>query len=216
MRATLSTIVLLLGTFNPDLLAQSQPSGWGPKAATKALDLAIVYAPERAKTVNTTSNYFWFQGAAADAAFTFYSGLGIAATLTGQTASNLRNKGSVSKISYLIGPRYTLDTSHAMGNEIGALGGSTLFGEALFGGIHGFNGAFPAALRTTPTANSLAYQFGGGCDLTLARGFALRIVEVDYFHSGLPNQGSGTQSDLRLGFGVSYHMSKRRIHFRTQ
>jgi hypothetical protein len=75
-------------------------------------------------------------------------------------------------------------------------------------GVHGFDGKFPAGSGTTATANSFAYQLGGGYDLALVRGFGLRVVEVDYFHSALPNNGSGTQNDIRLAFGVSYHIGR--------
>lgn len=67
---------------------------------------------------------------------------------------------------------------------------------------------FPTTSGTTATANSFAYQLGGGYDLALVRGFGLRVVEVDYFHSALPNNGSGTQNDIRLAFGVSYHIGR--------
>jgi hypothetical protein len=198
MRTAFLAIVLLMGAFNLNLMAQTQPSAPVGNTAVKGVDLAIVYAPERAKTANTGCDCFWFQGAAADAAFTFYRGLGIAANLTGQHASNLAGAGSVGKIAYLAGPRYTFSIRH----------GSRLFGEALFGGVHGFDGSFPIASGTKTTANSFAYQLGGGFDLALARGFGLRLVELDYFHSSLPNNGSGTQNDIRLAFGVSYHMGR--------
>jgi hypothetical protein len=196
MRTTAFAIVLLIAAFN--LMAQVQPPAPAGNGAAQGLDLAITYTPERAKIVDTSCECFWFQGATADAAFTFYRGLGVAAMLTGQHASDLAGGASVGKIVYLVGPRYTLSLRH----------GSKLFGEALLGGVHGFDSAFPSASRTMPTANSFASQLGGGFDLSLARGFGLRLAEVEYFHSRLPNNGSGTQNDLRLAFGVSYHLGR--------
>ena len=198
MRTTTFAIVLWIGAFNLNLMAQTQPSAPLGKGAVEGVVLAITYTPERAKIVDTSCACFWFQGGSADAAFTFYRGWGVAANLTGQHASDLAGSGSVGKIVYLVGPRYTFSVRH----------GSRLFGEALLGGVHGFDGAFPSSSGTTPTANSFASQFGGGFDLSLARGFGLRVVEVEYFHSSLPNNGSGTQNDLRLAFGVSYHMGR--------
>ena len=124
--------------------------------------------------------------------------LGVAANLIGWHASNLAGTGSVGKIAYFAGPRYTFSIGH----------GSRLFGEALFGGVHGFDGSFPIATGTETTANSFAYQLGVGFDLALARGFGLRLIELDYFRGSLPDNGSGTQNDIRLAFGLSYHIGR--------
>ncbi len=58
-------------------LGQSQQSkgiGEHPVSA----DLSITYSVERSQVAPGTCGCFWFQGAGADAAFTFWKGLGVA------------------------------------------------------------------------------------------------------------------------------------------
>lgn len=177
-----------------------------PHAAANAFDLALTYAPERAKIVDTPCDCFWFQGGGADAALTFYRGLGLAASLTGQHASGLTGGASLDKIDYLFGPRYTL---HTTGRSETARYSTRLFGEALFGGVHGFNGTFPASSTAVSSANAFAYQLGGGLDLVLTHRWAIRAFEASFHHSGLPNSAANTQDDFRLATGVSFWIGKQ-------
>ena len=202
MRKTISAFVLLLGAFGFTHAAQAQ-SAFNPAfASSRAVDLAITYTPQYAKVSYGSCDCFWFQGGAADASITLYHGLGLAANLTGQHASGLAGGGSIGKIDYLAGPRYTVSLLRREHSP-------RVFGEALFGGVHGFDSTFPATKGATATANSFAFQVGMGFDVPLARGFGVRALEIDYVHSGLPDGGSNTQNDLRLAFGVSYRIGKR-------
>jgi hypothetical protein len=51
-------------------------------------------------------------------------------------------------------------------------------------------------------------QLGGGVDVALSRGFGVRAIEVDYVRTSLPNNASNTQNDLKIAFGVTYHIGK--------
>jgi len=202
MHIKLSAFVLLLGAFSFTQMAQAQTAPNPLSFSSRAVDLAVTYTPQYAKVTYGACDCFWFQGGAADASITLYRGFGLAADLTGQTASGLAGGGSISKIDYLVGPRYTFSPFRREKHN------PQVFGEALFGGVHGFDGTFPATTGATATANSFAYQLGVGFDVPLARGFGLRALEIDYVHTGLPDGGSDTQNDLRLAFGVSYRMGK--------
>lgn len=214
MNRRFSTIVLLTTAVTLAIVAQA-PSvaqtalnslGIAPRPTTNAFDLALTYSPERGKIVDASCKCFWLEGGGADAALTFYRGLGVAASFTGQHASALTGGSNLGKMDYLFGPRYTFHTS---GKTEGGRYSTRMFGEALFGGVHAFDGTFPAPIQAATTANSFAYQLGGGLDLSLARGLGIRIFEVSFWHSSLPNNGSDTQDDLRLGFGVSYRIERR-------
>lgn len=213
MKRRVTTVLLLMAAATlaivatPSALSQNalQPFGDRPRPAANALDLALTYAPERGKIANATCDCFWLQGGGAEGAFTFYRGLGIAAGVTGQHASDLTGGSSLGKIDYLFGPRYTLQMS---GRSEGGHPSSRLFGEALFGGVHAFDGTFPASVVAKTTANSFAYELGGGFDLSFAHGLGLRIAEVSFYHSDLPNDASHTQDNLRLGFGVTYRLGR--------
>jgi hypothetical protein len=193
--------VLLLGVMGScgHALAQQQESAkahfGGPPVVAFTLNL------ERAQIANVGCGCFWLQGGSTDIAVPIYRGWSVAGTFGGGTASNIHQGANLSKLSYLGGPRYTFNTSHFAGVP----NGPRIFGEALFGGAHAFNSTFPAVGAAPTTANSYAMQFGGGIDLLLSKGIGVRLIEADYVRTAFSNNGSNTQNDLRLAFGMSYH-----------
>ncbi len=175
------------------------PVAGSARAQRPGLDVAVTYNAEHARTA-TAGTGFWLQGGGADAAITVFHGIGIAGSVSGAHAGNVQPGLDVNKIVYVAGPRYTRALVRG-----GHDGGVSLFGQALFGAVHGFNSVFPAANGSTASANSFAVQAGAGLDLRLLHGFGVRLLEVDYVHTALPNNASNTQNDVRLAFGVTYH-----------
>jgi hypothetical protein len=199
---TIRTSVLLVGVMTMAAAAggaQQVRHHWVPEASST--DLAVTYTLERAKIAGTSCGCFWLNGGGVDGSLTLFHGFGIAANITGEHASNIAPGVNLGKVFFAAGPRFMMKvpTKHA----------TRIFGEALFGGVHAFDGAFPGASSATPSANSFALQIGGGIDVGLAKGFGLRLPEIDYVRSTLPNSGSNSQNDLRLAFGLSYHIGKR-------
>jgi hypothetical protein len=174
---------------------------------TVCTDLAVTFAVERSQAVSSQGS-FWFKGGGADAAITFKSGMGIAASLTGDHASNITPGVDANKITYLAGPRYTWTAwqGHATAADNRRL---QVFGQALFGWTHGFNGYYPAMPAATSSAKSLALQGGGGINFYLTRNFGVRLLEADYVRTVLPNAAANIQNDMRLSFGLTYHFGKR-------
>jgi hypothetical protein len=172
------------------------------------VDLAVTYDLERAKIADTGSDNFWLQGGSAEGGITFYRGLSVVANVTGEHASGITPGVDLSKLVFLAGPRYTFNTTRYSGH-LAQKHGTQLFGEFLVGGAHGFDSIFPANNAATTSASSFAMQLGGGADIALAKGFGLRLIEVDYVRTSLPNNGSNTQDDLRIAFGGTYHFGKR-------
>jgi len=171
-------------------------------------DVAVTYSLERAKIASSNCGCFWLNGASAEVAVPVYRGVSAVGSFGGATASNITPGVDLSKFTYVFGPRYTYDISRYSG--IATRGHSThLYGEALFGGIHAFGSSFPATGGAVPTANSFAMQLGGGADVALSRGFGLRVLQLDYIRTSLPNNASNTQNDLRIAFGVTYRIGKR-------
>jgi hypothetical protein len=185
-------------------------TAWGQKSQNVAkdepvsTDLAVTYTPERAQTVPDQC-CFWMQGGGVDASVTFWKRLGIAASLTGDHASGVALGVDVNKLSYLAGPRYTY-TVWAKSTGAATKPRYQIFGQGLIGGVHGFGGLYPSGSSTTSSANAFALQAGGGFNYYLTRHWGLRVLEVDYVRTELPNRAAGLQNDLRLGFGVTYHM----------
>jgi hypothetical protein len=207
MRRSIRGTVLLVGACmlaGATAWAQQPYSGASP--AMVSTDLAVTYATERAELAPGNCGCSWLQGGSADAAVTFRRGLGIAASLTGDHASNFAPGVDVNKIAFMAGPRYTYTawTGHAT-TDVRRL---QLYGQGLFGGVHAFNGVFPASSGTTSSAGSFALQVGGGVNLFFSKSFGVRLLEVDYVRTALPNSASNTQNDLRLACGVLWHIGR--------
>ncbi|MGA9673559.1 MAG: hypothetical protein WBQ94_30490 [Terracidiphilus sp.] len=171
------------------------------KVSKVSTDIGVTYDAERAQLAPGNCSCFWLQGGGVDGAVTFWRGFGIAATFTGDHASNVAPGVDINKISFMGGPRYTYTAWGARGERPRF----QIYGQGLFGGVHAFDGVFPASSGTVPTADSFAIQAGGGVNIFLTRHLGVRVVEASYVRNELPNNGNSTQDDLRLGAGLVYH-----------
>jgi hypothetical protein len=205
--------VLLVGAF---MLAGA--AGWAQQSQTPvksdmvSTDLAVTVAGERSQALPGQAS-FWFKGGGVDAAVTFksflgMSGLGIAASLTGDQASSITPGVDAKKLTYLAGPRYTWTAwpGHASAADNRRL---QIFGQALFGLAHGYDGLYPSTSGVNSYANSFAMQTGGGFNFFLTRNFGLRLLEADYVRTDLPNGAANIQNDVRLSAGVTWHIRRR-------
>jgi hypothetical protein len=208
MRTSICGKVLFAGLLATASFGHAQSE---PGRAPASIDLAITYSTEHAQLSPGTCGCFWLQGGAADAAFTLWKGFGIAAGVTGELVSNYAPGVDFSKVSYMGGPRYTYTVwkGAPASRQRPRL---QIFGDGLFGAVHALSGAFPTATGIKTTANSFALQTGGGLNLFFSRSLSVRLLEVDYVRTQLPNGYAGTQNDLRLAFGVSYHAAS--VHLR--
>jgi outer membrane protein OmpA-like peptidoglycan-associated protein len=185
-------------------------AGWAQQSqkpvapAPVSTELAVTFAVERSQVVPSQC-CFWFKGGGADAAVTFWKGLGIAATLNGDHASNITPDVDANKFSFLAGPRYTY-TAWAAHTGAAATPRYQIFVQGLFGGAHGFDGLYPSSDTLNPSANAFALQAGGGFTYYLNKNWGLRLPEADYVRTALPNSAADVQNNLRLSFGVVYHI----------
>jgi hypothetical protein len=163
-----------------------------PKPPTPApiVDVSFLYVAEHTKV--TYGSSVWLQGGSGELAFPLYKNLGLAMNVTGAHKSALTSGGpGVSKVSFVAGPRFTYPMRHAR-----------VFGEALFGGVHGFAGAFPGVTTVVSSANAFALQAGGGLDIDWNRQVSFRPIDASYVRTQLPNGGTNVQHDLRLAAGI--------------
>jgi hypothetical protein len=196
--------VLLLGAvLLMDLVVQAQQKP--ASTHTTDVDIAITYVAEQARVASVDCGCFWLNGGSGNFAVTFFHGLGVAANLTGEHASNIGTGIDLDKVMFAMGPRYTYSPKL----HIGKKNRMAVFGEGLFGGVHGFNTTFPSSTGTIGAASSFAMQFGGGLDLRFAEHIGIRAVEADYVRSTLPNNAGNVQNDLRLAAGISFHFSPK-------
>ena len=184
---------------------------WAQKNTTLApksqisTDLSVAYSVEQAKLAPGSCGCFWLQGAGVDAAVTFWKGIGLAASFTGEHAGNVEPGVDVNKIDFTAGPRYTYTAwkGHTKATDQRRL---QIFGQGLFGYMHGFDGVYPTAGGVVSSAGSLAIEAGGGLNLFLTRRLGVRLLEAEYVRSALPNNVSNTQNGMRLSFGFVYHL----------
>jgi hypothetical protein len=195
-------LVSVLAAAFTTLWAQAQTA---PQKAPAFIDVGLTYAAERAQIAPGNCGCFWLQGGGADVALTVWKGFGPAVSITGDHVSNYFPGLDINKVSFMGGPHYTHIT-RSRGTEAGSMKQPRLqiFGEALFGGVHAFDGAFPSNTGLAPTANSFALQAGGGINLFFSRRIAVRALQADYVRTQLPNNYSKSQNDLRIAFGVNY------------
>jgi hypothetical protein len=177
---------------------QNQKPATPLAVAAATTDVAFTFGTERSEVIPSQC-CFWFKGGGVDAVETFWKGIGIAASVTTNTASNVTPDVDVKMYSYKAGPRYTWT------------GGGTnrpryqIFAEGLFGGVHAIDGVYPSSSGPASTANAFSLQTGAGVNVFLTPRFSLRLIQAEYVRTDLPNGAGNDQNDLRLSFGVVFH-----------
>ena len=64
----------------------------------------------------------------------------------------------------------------------------------------------PCSERMANSAGSFALEAGGGLNLLLSKSFGVRLLEANYVRTSLPNNFSNSQNDMRLAFGMTWHI----------
>jgi hypothetical protein len=179
--------------------------GWSQQqkaaAPTVSTDIAATFAVERSQVVPSVC-CFWFKGGGLDAAVTMKNGFGAAFAFNADHASNILSGVDANKLSFMGGPRYTRAMPKTRG---GADLRYQIFAQGLVGGVHGFNGVYPATGGAVGSANALAVEAGGGFNLLCSHNWGVRLVEADYVRTALPNASGNVQNDFRLSFGITWH-----------
>jgi hypothetical protein len=161
------------------------------------LEVTLAYSSDRTNGVVGGCGCFWMEGGKAEASTYFGRDLSVVAEIAGEHANNFNSAGeSLSLVSYLFGPRYTLVNRSKLAP----------FAQFLVGGVHGFDALFPGYTGAPPDA--FAFAAGGGLNLRLSRRFALRAVQADDFQTQLPNDGNNRQNHLRISGGVVFRFGE--------
>jgi outer membrane immunogenic protein len=187
--------------------AVAQQSG-GEGSRVPPIDVAVTFTAEHAKISPSDCGCFWLQGGSGEANVYLFRGLSAAVELTGSHVGNVTPGVDISQISVMGGPRYTFGTSRWTDRIFGTRHRTSFFGEALFGGVHAIDGVYPSSTGLKTTATAFSMQAGGSFNVRLARNFGLRLFEVDYVRTSLPNGTTDSQHDLRLAAGISYQIHR--------
>ena len=150
-----------------------------------------------------TCGCFTLQGAALDGYWKMLSGgpdvqLGLVVDAGVENTGNVNGQGYGLTVStYTAGPRLLFSA-----------GKFHPFAQVLFGLAHGSGSQFPQSNNTlTPSANSFAFDLGGGFDYALRKRLSVRFLQVDYLRTSLPNNTTNWQNNLRLSGGLTVHFS---------
>jgi len=118
--------------------------------------------------------------------------LGITGKVTADHANDISTLGqNLTLTTFTGGPRVSLPFSRF-----------TPFGEVLFGVARGTGSYFPSGTSSTSSASSFALAPGGGLDLNISPRFAIRVFDVQYLRTALPNGVENTQNQLQIGAGL--------------
>ncbi len=162
------------------------------------LDLGVTYAASHANFVPGTT--FWLQGGGLEARRP--RPLRPRRRRRLRRPARRRQRPSTVPINLFtdtFGPRYTRLVARRSRHPL------FLFGQGLIGEAHGFKGTYPGPNGTTSNALSFALQLGGGADLALSPHLTLRVAQLGWLRTQLPNNGSNVENEMRVGAGIVFH-----------
>jgi hypothetical protein len=158
-----------------------------------SVDLGVNYVADIANASPGSCGCFAMQGGGVNARLGLTGHLSAVADLSVVNTSKVPSANfGLGLITLMAGPQFR----HRIGRY-------TPYAQVLLGAVRGFNSVFPAPSSSSPT--SFAFATGAGSEVRLNSKFSLRLVEVDYMHSNLPNNGNNWQNHLKIASGVLYH-----------
>jgi len=200
MRKAANFVVALL-FLAPAGLAHAQASPSVNHSAATPGTVNFRFSEQISNAPPGSCNCFEMEGAAADVSWNLNRlGGGHGASLALAADVGVEHTGGAN------GSAYGLTLTTLTGGPRLIMPGHKLriFGQALFGFAHG-SGEFPDKNALVGSANSFALDLGGGADYALSRRFSLRLPQLDYVRTGLPNTSTNYQNNLRIGVGLTMH-----------
>jgi outer membrane immunogenic protein len=197
---TLVVLGTMMGWGAASLNGQAMPAGRDfslPRA-----EVSLAYSPTEANAGPGQCGCFLMNGASAEGNFRTYRAYTTVVDVTAAHIAQIHSTGQpFSLLMMTAGTRLNF-----------RLGGDWFyrykpFLQALAGGAHGFDSAFPdKAGRIQPTANSFALLVGAGLDVKFRKRLSFRAIQADYGYTRLPNNAGNDQNLLRVSAGVTIHL----------
>jgi hypothetical protein len=194
-----ATLAIVLGTLSLSAAGQTSPGG-APSPAVNRFDVAINFTYKEAKIASTTT-HFLLPGGSVDAAWNLSgraSGLSLVTDFNGESKSNIEPGVNLTQFSVMGGARYTFHLAKSNPHAF------ELYGQVLGGGDFASNSLFPGPASAASSANSGAFQAGGGVNIRLTHCIALRLLEADFITTHLPNSTNQRQYDVRFSNGIVF------------
>jgi len=119
----------------------------------------------------------------------------------GYFQNNVDNSGRSLRVeTFLFGPRYS--SSHWKK--------WTPFGQGLFGGALGSGTLYGPNATTSASTSGFSLSAGGGLDWNASPHVSVRLFQVDYLMTRLPNAINNYQNNIRITAGVVFHFGQPR------
>jgi outer membrane protein OmpA-like peptidoglycan-associated protein/opacity protein-like surface antigen len=196
MRRTQVTLVLLALSIVGGSTAKAQWSDSNPEDSAK-FNVSAGFNYIRANAPPGECQCFGLMGGYLSAGYHFTDWLSLEAEVTGQHANDISLLGQdLTLLTFAAGPKVQLNH-----------GRFTPFAKVLVGGAHGSDSYFPTGSTSSPTASSFALQAGGGVDFLLTQHFSIRLFDIEYLKTELPNGTNNEQNQLMGGAGIVYRFN---------
>lgn len=175
------------------LLAAPMP---GQSNSTHDLPVNFRFAATKANAPPGSCGCFFLVGGAADAAFAVLPRVAVAVEVGGNTVDRVAGTTrGLSTLTLLAGPRYTVPFRRV-----------SVSAQALFGAARGFDADFTNGTRRADTATAFGMALGGFAEYALSRAWSVRLAQVDYVQTNLPNGVDNRQRNIRFGAGVTFRV----------
>ena len=160
-------------------------------------DISAGYSYVRGNQPPGGCGCFSMNGGDASFAYNLTSHFGAVADFNVVHAGNIAGSGQgVTLTSYQFGPQFNFTLSNRFTPFVHGL-----VGDAHANGLgYGTNGV---------SANALTAVIGGGVDLRVSHAISLRLFEADYDYTRFQNGVNTRENNLRLVFGVVFHLGKQ-------
>lgn len=203
--------VLLLMCISPALAQESAPAPQDqsaapqekpekPKAATPKYELSAGYA--RRSYYQPITSTIWLNGWYASAAYNRWRWLGAEAEGMGVYKNQGGFLGNTSIYDFLVGPKL-----YPLGHRKLTPFGHVLLGIAYYRNTTAAYGGYPSA---TKTANTFAWEAGGGLDLNLSQHWSVRLIQLDYGGANFFGGSSSTvHGATRVAAGFVYRFGEK-------
>jgi hypothetical protein len=190
MKLFAASLLIALAAFPYAAHAQVSRAGKWPDT----MDLTFGFTAVHANAGPGKCGCYYMFGSDAEFEFNRRSGLGLVFDYSSVSTTNINNSThNVALSTYLGGVRYARPWHK----------GLTPFAHGL-GGVGHTGTSFVIDNQST----RLAYVAGGGVDWQLTRRFEARLVQADYLTTHVPNGVNNRQNQLRLTFGLVYHLNR--------
>ena len=194
MNRITGTIFCALSAFMPVAVAAQAI----PAAAHRAnlVDVAVMYSAQRANAPVGNSSAFWMNGITGELAIPTWRNLSVVIGVGGQHTNRIPVSNTGMGLNSVMGGLRLRVPNHTLFQP---------YVQALAGGVHGFDGYFPAQGKATASYDtSFAMALGGGVDLAVSKHIWIRAVQADYFYTELLNRQANRQNQFRISGGIVF------------